>query len=284
MEYPYAYATNVASNVGGMEYPGIVFCGANAKKGALWGVTDHEFGHTWFPMIVGSNERKYGWMDEGFNTFINDIAARDFNNGEYAERTSDAHQIAKFMFSDRTESVMKTPDGMKEFNIGLLLYYKPGFALTLLREQIIGQKRFDSAFKKYIRDWAYKHPSPWDFFRSIENSTGEDLAWFWRGMFFENWRLDQAVTQVEYQGNGTAKAAIVTIENLERMAMPVILEYETVSGKTGRLNLPVEVWQNNTTCKVRIPIQDELIMVTVDPEKVFPDYQPENNVWRPKGQ
>lgn len=284
MEYPYAYATNVASNVGGMEYPGIVFSGANAKKEALWGVTDHEFGHTWFPMIVGSNERKYGWMDEGFNTFINDIAARDFNNGEYAERPSDAHQMAKFMFSDRTESVMKTPDGMKEFNIGLLLYYKPGYALTLLREQIIGQKRFDSAFKKYIRDWAYKHPSPWDFFRSIENSTGEDLAWFWRGMFFENWRLDQAVTQVEYQGNGPARAAIVTIDNLEKMAMPVVLEYETATGKTGRLNLPVEVWQNNTSFKARIPVEEELIRVTVDPEKVFPDYQPENNVWRPKGQ
>ena len=85
-EFPYDNATNVASNINGMEYPGIVFCNAKSKGARLWGVTDHEFGHTWFPMIVGSNERKYGWMDEGFNTFINGISTADFNNGEYVNR------------------------------------------------------------------------------------------------------------------------------------------------------------------------------------------------------
>ena len=85
--YPYPVATNVACNVGGMEYPGIVFCGYKAQTNGLFGVTDHEFGHTWFPMIVGSNERKYGWMDEGFNTFINSLAGSDFNKGEYKGST-----------------------------------------------------------------------------------------------------------------------------------------------------------------------------------------------------
>lgn len=278
-EYPYPIATNVASNVGGMEYPGIVFCGSTAKTGSLWGVTDHEFGHTWFPMIVGSNERKYGWMDEGFNTFINDIASKDFNNGEYAQPAGDAHAMAKFMYSDRSEAVMKTPDGMKESNIGLSLYFKPGFALTLLREQIIGEKRFDSAFKKYIRDWAYKHPSPWDFFRSIESSVGEDLGWFWKSMILENMRLDQAVTKVEYVGNNAKNGAIVTIENMERGAMPVIIAYETISGLKGVKKLPVEVWQNTGAVKTRIPVQEELKMITIDPQKVFPDFKPENNTW-----
>lgn len=278
-EYPYPIATNVASNVGGMEYPGIVFCGANAKTGGLWGVTDHEFGHTWFPMIVGSNERKYGWMDEGFNTFINDIASKDFNNGEYAQPASDAHAMAKFMYSDRSEAVMKTPDGMKEFNIGLSLYFKPGFALTLLREQIVGEKRFDSAFKKYIRDWAYKHPSPWDFFRSIESTVGEDLGWFWKSMILENMRLDQAVTKVEYAGNNPKNGAVITIENLERAAMPVVIEYETVSGIKGIKKLPVEVWQNAVSIKTGIPVTEELKRITIDPQKVFPDYNPDNNTW-----
>ncbi|MEY2835105.1 MAG: hypothetical protein RLZZ557_767 [Bacteroidota bacterium] len=278
-EYPYPIATNVASNVGGMEYPGIVFCGSTAKTGGLWGVTDHEFGHTWFPMIVGSNERKYGWMDEGFNTFINDIAAKDFNNGEYAQPAADAHAMAKFMYGDRSEAVMKTPDGMKEANIGLSLYFKPGFSLGLLREQIIGEKRFDSAFKKYIRDWAYKHPSPWDFFRSIESSTGEDLGWFWKCMILENWRLDQAVSKVEYVGNSAKNGAIVTIDNLERSAMPVVLAYETVSGQKGIKKLPVEVWQNATSVRTRLNVQEELKSVTIDPEKVFPDFNPENNTW-----
>ncbi|MEO0000578.1 MAG: hypothetical protein RL766_624 [Bacteroidota bacterium] len=278
-EYPYPIATNVASNVGGMEYPGIVFCGSNAKTGSLWGVTDHEFGHTWFPMIVGSNERKYGWMDEGFNTFINDIASKDFNNGEYAQPAGDAHSMAKFMYGDKSEAVMKTPDGMKESNIGLSLYFKPGFALTLLREQIVGEKRFDSAFKKYIRDWAYKHPSPWDFFRSIESSVGEDLGWFWKSMILENMRLDQAVTKVEYVGNNAKNGAVVTIENMERGAMPVIIAYETISGIKGVKKLPVEVWQNTGTVKTRLPVQEELKMITIDPQKVFPDFKPENNTW-----
>ena len=280
LEYPYPIATNVASNIGGMEYPGIVFCSAEAKNDGLWGVTDHEFGHTWFPMIVGSNERKYGWMDEGFNTFINNIASKDFNNGEYAQDPIDAHAAAKFIFSDRSETIMKTPDGLKEFNIGLALYFKPGYALSLLRDHIIGERRFDAAFKKYIRDWAYKHPSPWDFFRSMESSVGEDLGWFWKGMILENWRLDQSITEVKYPDNDPGKGAILTIQNLERMAMPVVIEYETMKGDTGRLRLPVEVWQNSATIQSRIPTKEELKRISIDPDKIFPDFNPQNNIWR----
>lgn len=283
-EYPYPAAINVASNVGGMEYPGIVFCGSRAKKGSLWGVTDHELGHTWFPMIVGSNERKYGWMDEGFNTFINDIASEDFNKGEYANGKMDAHAMSKYLYGDKTESILKTPDGLKESNIGLSLYMKPGFALTILREHILGEKIFDAAFKKYIRDWAYKHPSPWDFFRSIESSAGEDLGWFWKGMFLENWRLDQAINKVEYVGNNSKNVAVVTIDNLEKMAMPVVISYVTISGKSGNIKLPVEVWQNAISIKVKIPVDEELSTVEIDPEHVFPDYYSENNVWGAKKQ
>jgi hypothetical protein len=279
-EYPYPSAINVASNVGGMEYPGIVFCGSMAKKESLWGVTDHELGHTWFPMIVGSNERKYGWMDEGFNTFINDIASKDFNNGEYSSGNMDAHAMSKYLYGDKTESILKTPDALRESNIGLSLYMKPGYALTLLREQIIGEKIFDLAFKKYIRDWSYKHPSPWDFFRSIENSVGEDLGWFWKGMILENWRLDQAINKVDYIGNNAKNGAIVTIDNLEKIAMPVVLAYKTVSGKKGRIKLPVEVWQSSSIVKVKILTDEELTLVEIDPDKVFPDYFPQNNIWR----
>jgi Peptidase family M1 domain len=280
MVYPYPAAVNVASNIGGMEYPGIVFCSAKAKEESLWGVTDHEFGHTWFPMIVGSNERKYGWMDEGFNTFINSIANEDFNKGEYKNQRIDAHQLAQYMFSDRSESVFNTPDGMKEYNIGLALYLKPGFALSILRDHILGQDRFDYAFRKYIKDWAYKHPSPWDFFRSMENSAGEDLGWFWKGMFLENYRLDQSVSKLEYVNSNPSNGALITIDNMEQMAMPVILEYTTKSGKTERINLPVEIWQNNTSWKFRINTKEEITKVVLDPDHVFPDFNSANNEWR----
>jgi hypothetical protein len=280
-EYPYPAAVNVASNIGGMEYPGIVFCGAMAKGGSLWGVTDHELGHTWFPMIVGSNERKYGWMDEGFNTFINSIASEDFNNGEYKEEVIDGQMVAKFMFSDQSEAILNTPDGMKEANIGLALYFKPGYALGLLRNQVVGAERFDYAFRKYIRDWSFKHPSPWDFFRSMENGLGEDLGWFWKGMFLENWRLDQAVSKVEYINGQVVNGALITVDNLEKMAMPLVVEYTTKSGVKERKTIPVEIWQNNTSWKFKVNSKEEIIQVVIDPDKVFPDYNPANNIWKP---
>jgi hypothetical protein len=282
LEFPYPAATNVASVAGGMEYPGIVFCGASAKSGGLWGVTDHEFGHTWFPMIVGSNERLFAWMDEGFNTFINSLASTDFNGGEYKPRTTDMHNLGKIITSDAFEPVMSSPDNMKERNIGVLAYYKPAIGLTLLREQVIGPDRFDRAFKTYIERWAYKHPTPDDFFRTIENVAGENLNWFWRGWYINNWKLDQAVIDVKYVKNDPAQGALITIENLEKMPMPVILEIKTKSGKVSRLKLPVEVWQRNKQWTFIYPSVEEIISVVSDPDKVLPDSNSANNSWTSK--
>ena len=279
-EYPYPVAVNVASNVGGMEYPGIVFCGSNAKEDQLFGVTDHEFGHTWFPMIVGSNERKYGWMDEGFNTFINSLARLDFNNGEYKNNGTSKELLLPYMFNSESESILNTPDALREPNIGSALYYKPGYGLELLRDQILGPERFDYAFKAYIDRWAFKHPTPWDFFRTMENVSGEDLGWFWRGWFLENYMLDQAIVGVEYDNQIAGNGAIVSIANLDQMAMPVLLSYETKSGKKGSLKLPVEIWNNTATFKVRLPVTEELRSVTIDPDRVFPDMRYANNQWK----
>jgi hypothetical protein len=279
-EYPYGTATNVASIIGGMEYPAIVFCGATAKTRGLFGVTDHEFGHTWFPMIVGSNERKYGWMDEGFNTFINSIADDDFNNGEYRDKPPNKINFYKGVFGDRTETIMSTPDQLQEFNIGNTLYTKPGYALGLLRDEIVGADRFDYAFKEYIKAWAYKHPTPWDFFRMIENGTGENLGWFWKGMFLENFKLDQAVEGVQYLSNDPSLGSFVKINNLAQMAMPVHLTYETVSGKKGDVKLPVEIWQNGANWIVKLKTTEAVKSVTIDPEHAFPDVNPDNNTWK----
>ena len=136
----------------------------DAKKKSLWGVNDHEFGHTWFPMIVGSNERLYGWMDEGFNTFINTLSTANFNNGEYApKKPMDMHRVGPFITNPSLEPVLTEPANLKEANTGTLLYFKPSAALTVLREQILGPERFDMAFRTYIERWAYKHPTPDDF-------------------------------------------------------------------------------------------------------------------------
>ena len=278
--YPYPVATNVASNVGGMEYPGIVFCGWKSQNSGLFDVSDHEFGHTWFPMIVGSNERKYGWMDEGFNTFINTLSHQDFNKEEYKDPPKPMDMMAPMLFGKGTEPIMTAPDAMKEANIGIALYFKPGYGLELLRNQILGPDRFDYAFRTYISNWAFKHPSPWDFFRTMENVAGEDLGWFWKGWFLENYKLDQSIVDVNYEKNSAANGAIVTIANLDQMAMPVLISWETKGGVKGNLKLPVEIWNNTSIWKVKLPTTEELMKVEIDPDKIFPDINFENNVWR----
>jgi hypothetical protein len=280
-EFPYPNATVVAGIVGGMEYPGIVFCSYKAKGRGLWGVNDHEFGHTWFPMIVGSNERLYGWMDEGFNTFINTLSTANFNNGEYApKRPSDMHRIGAFFTSPALEPIMTEPANLKEANTGILLYAKPSAGLVLLREQILGEDRFDRAFKTYIERWAYKHPTPDDFFRTMENVSGEQLNWFYRAWFVNNWRLDVAVTDVKYVKDDPTQGAMITLENMDKMAMPVILEIKTKSGKTDRVKLPVEIWERFSTYTFKYPSTEEIESVTYDPDKVLPDYNEDNNVWK----
>ncbi len=278
-EFPYPAATNVAGNEGGMEYPGIVFCDIKSKGEELWGVTDHEFGHGWFPMIVGSNERLFAWMDEGFNTFINGVSSQDFNKGEYKQRVPNMHQSAGMLTNPDMEPIMAAPDNLKEANLGILAYFKPGSGLDILRNQVLGKERFDKAFRTYTERWAFKHPMPDDFFRTMENVAGEDLGWFWRGWFMNNWSLDQAVTKVKYVKGDAKNGAIITVENLDKMVMPVVVEIKTKSGAVSRKSLPVEIWQRNSTWSFKVDTTEELDMVTLDPDNAFPDSNDTNNVW-----
>jgi aminopeptidase N len=232
-------------------------------------------------MIVGSNERLYGWMDEGFNTFINTLSQEDFNNGEYkSNQKLDMHRIGAFYTAPGLEPVLSYVDNYKERNNGTLSYSKPGQGLTFLREQILGKERFDYAFQTYIKRWAFKHPTPDDFFRTIENVAGESLQWFWRGWFVNNWRLDVAVRNVSQDSTDYTKGAMITLDNLEKMAMPVILEIKTVSGKISRVKLPVEVWERNVSWTFKVPSTEAIESVTYDPDNVLPDFNPANNVWK----
>ena len=278
--YPFTYpvATNVAGLVAGMEYPGIVFCGGDQRGGGLWDVTNHEFGHNWFPMIVGSNERKYAWMDEGFNTFINGVDTKVFNNGEFYHK-EDEQRAASYMFNDRSEPLFTVPDVIQPANLGNAAYAKPALGLDILRKHVLGEKRFDYAFRTYIRRWAFKHPTPWDFFRCMENAGGEDLAWFWRGWVLNNWKLDQGVKDVKYVQDDPSKGAVITIENLEEMAMPVVMAIQQENGKTDTVTLPVEIWQKGPTKAIAYPSTSKIKSIVIDPEHDFPDINTSNNTW-----
>lgn len=278
-EFPYPVATNVAGLVSGMEYPGIVFCSQDETGAGLWGVTDHEFGHTWFPMIVGSNERKYAWMDEGFNTFINELSTKDFNKGEFSTfsffsqdtRTADA-------FNSRIDPLWTVPDAVQEYSLGETAYDKPAMMLDALRDVVLGPDRFDAAFREYIKRWAFKHPTPWDFFHTMENVGGEDLSWFWSAWVFNNWKLDQKVDGVVYNENDPKKGSAVTIENADQMVMPVTVLVKEENGKQYRIDLPVEVWQRGPLWTFNLNSTSRITDVILDPDNKLPDVNRKNNV------
>ncbi len=199
-EFPWNTAYSIGGPISGMEYPGLTFNGYQEKNAYLWFVIAHEIGHSWYPMIVGSNERKYPWQDEGVNTFINHDAKEFFNGGEYEH---DPYFTNKISWANldidslpfHRQPLMMGPVAMTESLVtGFGAYYnKTAYGLKLLRYHIVGKDRFDFAFKKYTEAWAFKHPSPYDFFKCINNAAGEDLNWFWKEWFFTNWTLDQAL-------------------------------------------------------------------------------------------
>ena len=282
-EYPWNTAVSSAGITGGMEYPGMIFNSYKDTKARLWFLVAHEIGHNWYPMIVGSNERKYMWQDEGFNTYINYIANDVFNNKEYVD---DPSYFQKDFFASRDynefmqykDPLMTVSDAMDEQQ-HYQFYGKTAYGLNLLRTVIVGKERFDYAFRKYTEAWAFKHPTPYDFFHCINNATGEDLNWFWKQWFFTTSKLDQAITAVKYIDNDPSKGALITIENKEKMIMPVILQIIQTNGKQETIHLPVEIWQRGGSWTYKYSSNNKIDRIVLDPEKVLPDVNRKNNEW-----
>jgi hypothetical protein len=275
-EYPWNSAVNVSGVALGMEYPGIIFCLSNLKKGGLWGDVTHEIGHNWFPMIVGSNERKYMWMDEGFNTFINEYSTEKFNHGEYFNtKNRPANGIARMMTTEK-DPLMVAPEAQNEYG---QYYVKTSMGLDMLRNVVLGPDRFDYAFHQYIKHWAFKHPLPYDFFRVMNDAAGEDLNWFFQPWFFTTWKLDQAIQGVKYPKGDGANGALITLVNKEKVAMPVDLKITQVNGKSEILHLPVNIWQRGGTWTFMYPSTSAIQSLEIDPDHQLPDVDRKNNVW-----
>ncbi len=282
-EYPWNSAVNIGGSVTGMEYPGIIFNSYKATRGFLWDVITHEIGHNWYPMIVGSNERKYMWQDEGFNTFINYQAAFLFNNGEFAKDGMLKNRIFSSLnpasISRMKDPLMTVPEAMGLTQYGQY-YGKTAMALVLLREEILGKDRFDYAFRKYTGLWAFKHPSPYDFFRTMNNAAGDDLNWFWKEWFFTTWTLDQALTSVKYKDDSDpSKGILITIVNKGKMIMPVTLKILMANGDSDIIHLPVEIWQRGGVWTLPYNSKTKVDKVILDPENTLPDMDRKNNEW-----
>jgi hypothetical protein len=284
--YPYPAAINVAGFSTGMEYPGIVFDGIPDKGKQLFWITAHEIGHSWFPMIVGSNERRNAWMDEGFNTFIDIYESDEFQGGVYGPKRDSEYSaggeppdtILKVLNDPAAPVILTRADGFP-FRLGHpVSYFKAAYGLRLLREQILGPERFDWAFRKYIRDWAYKHPSPSDFFRAMESEGGEDLAYFWRGWFMNNWTLDMAVKDAQYVKGDYRQGVSVTIANLGQLVLPNTVQVNFEDGSNARVPLPVETWISKGEYTFTLDSKQPILSVVLDPDHVIPDNDRTNDV------
>jgi hypothetical protein len=220
-DYPYPVAISVNAANMGMEYPMICFnygrCEPDGTysermKYGVISVIIHEVGHNWFPMIVNSDERQWTWMDEGLNVYLQYLTEQEFERG-YPSRRGEPRKIVDYMKGDKDfiSPIMTNSESIHQF--GNNAYGKPATALNILRETVVGRELFDFAFKTYANRWKFKHPSPADFFRTIEDATAVDLDWFWRGWFFTTDHVDIGIDYVKYarltspEGGGKKMAA-----------------------------------------------------------------------------
>lgn len=284
--YPWPNAVNVAGPTSGMEYPGIVFDGIDDAGKDLFWITAHEIGHSWFPMIVGFDERRHAWMDEGFNTFIDVYESDAFNHGEYAPKRdgeyapgggNPVNEILPVLADPAAPPILSRADSVIETYRHPVTYFKSALGLVLLREQILGPERFDPAFRRFIADWAYKHPTPSDFFRAMESAAGEDLSWWWRGWYVNNVTYDLAVTKIAYVDGDPAKGALVTIENRDPLVMPATLRIELGDGASRDIALPAESWIRARAVAVFVDSHAPIRAATADPDRKLPDRDRANN-------
>jgi hypothetical protein len=301
--YPYPQASTVEGPIDGMEYPMITFVPAERSREGLYWVLMHEFGHEWFPMMVGSDERRFPWMDEGFNTFIDLYNAQHYFLGTaYGDSVADMplHAYASNAVPGDEQPLITAPVEVR--NLYWTAYQKPALMLRLLREEVLGREAFDRAFRAYIRRWQFKHPQPADFFRTMENLSGRNLDWFWRGWIFTTARLDQAVDSVvgpgvrgpgsgargQMSGNRgvapgpqTPDSGIrVYLSNRSEMVMPAELKLTYEDGSSEVVRLPVEIWNLGSRFTYTANTGGKKVVAAeLDPRHALPDLDRRNNTW-----
>lgn len=275
--YPYSHATTVEGPVEGMEYPMLTFTPNSPTREDQQWVIAHEFGHEWFPMVVGSNERLYPWMDEGFNTFIDlGNAAKYFAGTPYGDtiEVHPLHLYAEHAVPGNEQPLIEKPVEVRDLFWGG--YQKPALMMQMLRYEVLGKDRFDAAFRAYIRAWAFKHPTPSDFFRMMRDESGMDLDWFWRDWIFTTARLDQAVDSV---GRGSDGRTNIYLANRGTMVMPLTMSITYAGGTTEDVELPIEMWNLGDRFAYRVRANQTVRRVVVDPKHALPDIDRGNNEW-----
>ena len=275
MPYPYPHATAVYGPIGGgMEYPMMVFIGRSRPGVPLYSVLAHEFSHEWFPMIVGSPEPAYAWMDEGLTTYNTSLARADYYGSE-SPWTGSMTSYLRAAEAGVEAPLMEHTDYVESgFGRSVAAYSKPGTLMHALRS-VLGAETFDPAYAAYATAWSFKHPLPWDFFAIMEEAADRDLDWFWQPWFYQTVTLDQAITSVK-AGDGSVQ---VTVANLGGAVMPVYLELENTDGDVKAVQWPVEIWAGTREVTRDVPFTGTLKAVRLDPANRFPDTDRTQNEW-----
>jgi hypothetical protein len=274
--YPHMSAFDGPVGCGGMEYPMLTCIGGTWDSTGMFEVVTHEIGHMWFPMMVGSDEKRFGWMDEGFTQYDQSQSMDAFFKGfDDEKRNRDNYmQVAR---AGLEEPAMKYGDKYdSEFGFGVGTYFKPATVLVALRE-VLGRETFEKGFREYGRRWLGKHPMPADFFNTMDEAAGRDLSWFWREWFYETWTLDQAIDSV---GPAAGDSTAIVIENKGKAVMPVRVGVTREGGKTDTLTVPVNVWFDGAKrYTLTVAGSPKVTRVELDPAHAFPDVSPGNNTW-----
>ena len=282
--YPYPQISAVEGPISGMEYPMLAMEAKSQDKYDLYNVVTHEIGHNWFPMIVGSNERTHFWQDEGFNTFINTFseARRYPERGDQMQRAAQQRQeIEQVQDANVDEPIDIPADRIDPRLLGAIEYDKPSVGLQLLRQEILGPAAFDDAFRTYIRRWAFKHPTPADFYRTMNDVSGKQLDWFWREWFVEEQKFDQAIDTVATKQEGDTLWVGVAYGNRARGVEPIRARFTFADGSTQEFDYPAEVWSTNTRRYIReyAFARKRLTKIELDPEHRLMDDDRSNNTW-----
>jgi len=266
--YEFAQGTIVDGPETGMEYPMIIF------DGPAFGVTVHEFGHEWFPMQVGSDETRYGWMDEGFNDWIDQAAATDYTHTPTDERAAGAYY--RRIAGTELEAPMMWPTDFAGPNATMTTYVKAPLALWALGG-VVGDSAVHHAFMQYATTWKYRHPLPYDFFMSMQHSLGRDLGWFWNAWFFTTDTFNQGIASVATRGRN----AVIVVRDRGQMAMPIIVRLTFSDGSSTTVTRPADVWfAGARSVTVDAPLDGKtLSRVVLDPDNRFQDLDLSDNVW-----
>jgi hypothetical protein len=284
LEYPYPQISAIEGPISGMEYPMVAMENRSKDRYDLYNVVTHEIGHMWFPMIVGSNERVHMWQDEGFNTFINTFSeARRYpeKGDQMARALGEREYVEAAMKRNVDGPIEMNPDRIDPQLLGLEAYVKPSVGLQLLRQEIMGPAAFDDAFRTYAERWKFKHPTPADFFRTMEDVGGRRLDWFWREWFLENPHFDQAIDTVATKMTGDTTDVAVMFGNRARGALPIHARFTFSDGSVENFDYPAEVWSTNTTHYVRrYRFTGKTVTgIELDPDRRLVDLNRDNNKW-----